>query len=77
MPFAHPLPGMWRELADSLVEVVRNDDVDTPFNINFESMGSKQVGWADKTPYHPGIGVSAASSHFGANPSNRGRDPAR
>ena len=39
----------------------------TPFNINFESMVSRQVGWAGKTPCYPGIGVSASSSHFGAD----------
>ena len=37
----------------------------TPFNINFEAMVSRQVGWAGKTPCYPGIGVSASSSHFG------------
>ncbi|MEI6034832.1 MAG: family 10 glycosylhydrolase [Verrucomicrobiae bacterium] len=39
----------------------------TPFNVNFESMVSKQVGWAGKTPCYPGIGVSASSSPFGAD----------
>ena len=39
----------------------------TPFNINFESMVSRQIAWAGKTPCYPGIGVSASSSHFGAD----------
>ena len=39
----------------------------TPSDSNFESMVSRQVGWAGKTPCYPGIGVSASSSHFGAD----------
>lgn len=39
----------------------------TPFNVNFEDMVARQIGWAGKTPCYPGIGVSASSSHFGAD----------
>jgi uncharacterized lipoprotein YddW (UPF0748 family) len=39
----------------------------TPSNGGFENMVLKQVQWANETPCYPGIGVSASSSHFGAD----------
>jgi uncharacterized lipoprotein YddW (UPF0748 family) len=39
----------------------------TPSNGSFENMVGKQVQWANGTPYYPGIGVSASSSHFGVD----------
>jgi uncharacterized lipoprotein YddW (UPF0748 family) len=39
----------------------------TPSNGSFENMVVKQVQWAGGTPCYPGIGVSASSSHFGAD----------
>lgn len=39
----------------------------TPSNNNFLNLVGKQVAWAGKVPCYPGIGVSASSSHFGAD----------
>lgn len=39
----------------------------TPSNNNFSNLVEKQVAWAGKVPCYPGIGVSASSSHFGAD----------
>lgn len=39
----------------------------TPSNASFENMVARQVQWAGRTPCYPGIGVSAASSHFGVD----------
>lgn len=35
--------------------------------LRFEDMVSQQVKWAGKVPCYPGLGVSASSSHFGAD----------
>jgi uncharacterized lipoprotein YddW (UPF0748 family) len=39
----------------------------TPSNGSFENMIARQIEWAGRTPCYPGIGVSASSSHFGAD----------
>ena len=39
----------------------------TPSNRGFESMVAQQVQWAGRVPCYPGLGVSASSSHFGAD----------
>ena len=39
----------------------------TPSKVRFEDMVSQQVKWAGKVPCYPGLGVSASSSHFGAD----------
>ena len=39
----------------------------TPSNRSFESMVAQQVQWAGRVPCYPGLGVSASSSHFGAD----------
>jgi len=39
----------------------------TSSKLRFEDMVSQQVSWAGKVPCYPGLGVSASSSHFGAD----------
>ncbi len=39
----------------------------TPSNRRFETLVTRQLEWAGRTPCYPGIGVSASSSRFGAD----------